>query len=169
MPTTKANVERYQKRWHEIVDDPALQDLPYKIETNAPGQLILSPHSPYHSRLQGRVLDKLREIIPEGEAMPEFPIATEGGVKIPDVVWMPGGRFEKLMKTGDPPTRAPDVCVEILSDSNDDAEMDEKRRLYRSVGALEVWIVDDEGTVTIFADEGQLSESEVVPGFPETV
>lgn len=169
MPTTKSNVERSQERWHEIASDPALQDLSYKIETNARGQLILSPHSPYHSRLQGRVLDKLREIIPEGEAMPEFPIATEGGVKIPDVVWMPGGQFEELMETGNPPTRAPRVCVEVLSDSNDDAEMNEKRRLYLSAGALEVWTVDQDGTVTFFADEGRLPESEAVPDFPETV
>jgi hypothetical protein len=37
MPTTTTQA---QARWHEVVDDPALQDLPCTVETNRRGQLI---------------------------------------------------------------------------------------------------------------------------------
>jgi len=38
-PTTQA-----QKRGREIVADPLLRELPYNVETNAQGQIILSPN-----------------------------------------------------------------------------------------------------------------------------
>jgi len=153
MPTTTTRAREHQERWQDIVDDPALEGLPYKIETNERGQIVLSPPKAQHSDLQGRVLDKLREVGPEGRGMPEFPVATEGGVKVPDVVWMPGGQLGEITETGDPPTRAPAVCVEVLSDSNDEAEMQEKRALYLSAGAAEVWIITQDGRVRFFSVE----------------
>jgi Uma2 family endonuclease len=167
MPTTATKAQRHQERWQEIADDPALEGLPYKIETNARGQIVLSPPKAQHSDLQGRVLDMLRDVGSEGRGMPEFPIATEGGVRVPDVVWVPGGRLEELTETGDPPTRAPDVCVEVMSDSNDEDEMHEKRALYLSAGALEVWIVGQDGTVRFYTDEGKVAASNLIPDFPD--
>jgi Uma2 family endonuclease len=101
--------------------------------------------------------------------MPEFPIATDGGVKVPDVVWMPSGRFEELIESGNPPTRAPDVCIEVLSDSNDEIEMSEKRRLYRQAGAEEVWQVGKDGAVEFYNEQGRAAKSNCVPNFPEEV
>jgi hypothetical protein len=46
MPTTTTQAPA---RWHEVVDDPALQDLPYKVETSRRSQLVLSPHSNRHA------------------------------------------------------------------------------------------------------------------------
>jgi hypothetical protein len=43
MPTTTTPAEEHQARWQEIVADPALRDIPYKVETNHRGQLVLSP------------------------------------------------------------------------------------------------------------------------------
>lgn len=169
MPTTTTRAREHQQRWHDIIADPALEGLPYKIETNDRGQIVLSSPKAEHSDLQGRVLDKLREAGPQGRGMPEFPVATEGGVKVPDVVWMPGGRLEEITETGDPPTRAPDVCVEVMSDSNDEAEMREKRALCLAAGALEVWVVDQDGRVRFFADEGRVTSSAAVPDFPDEV
>jgi len=165
MPTTTTRAKEHQKRWQEIAGDPSLQDLPYKIETNRRGQIVLSPPKAAHSDLQGRILDKLRELAPEGRGLPEFPITTTGGVRVPDVVWMPKGRFEELTETGDPPTRAPDVCVEVMSESNDWEEMHSKRELYREAGAEEVWVVVEDGDVRFFGQE-EMDESELVPDFP---
>ncbi|WP_259204573.1 Uma2 family endonuclease [Salinibacter ruber] len=66
------------------------------------------------------------------------------------------------------PRRAPDLCVEVMSESNDWSEMDEKRALYLEAGAEEVWVVDKDGAVRFFRKQ-QLEASELVPGFPERV
>jgi Uma2 family endonuclease len=165
MPATATEAERHQKHWDEIVRDPALRDLPYKVETNEQGQLVLSPHKTYHSRQQKALLTLLDRLLPEGEAFPEYPIATSEGVKQTDVIWVSRERQQEMEKTEDPPTRAPEICVEVMSDANSDEEMREKRRLYRDAGAEEVWIVNSEGHVQFFA-EVELDQSSLAPEFP---
>jgi Uma2 family endonuclease len=85
---------------------------------------------------------------------------------VPDVVWMPEGELEALTETGDPPTRAPNVCVEVMSETNTWKEMHEKRQLYREAGAEEVWVVNEDGAVRFFRDE-EIEQSEMVPAFPD--
>jgi hypothetical protein len=51
--------EDYQKRWKEIVADPNLHGLPYKVETNQRGQIVLSPHRFDHSYAQGDIIELL--------------------------------------------------------------------------------------------------------------
>jgi hypothetical protein len=38
-----ATPEKLVLRWAEVVRDPSLQDLPYKIELNARGKIEMSP------------------------------------------------------------------------------------------------------------------------------
>jgi len=163
----------HQARWEEIVNDPSLNDLPYKVETNDCGQLILSPHSARHSVRQKRVLRHLDAALSgasfeDGEAYPEYPIATSAGVKQPDVIWASRAREQTMSETGDPPTLAPEVCVEVMSPTNTMAEMHEKRALYLEAGAEEVWVVEEDGTVRFFADE-ELDASRLAPNFPKTL
>jgi Uma2 family endonuclease len=165
MPTT---VTREQGRWKDIVNDPLLSDLPYKVETNAQGQIILSPHENRHSFLQKAVQDLLDEHVEGGVAPPEFAIATPKGVKTPDVVWTSFERRKEMEATGDPTTLAPEICVEVLSASNTVDEMEEKRRLYRAAGADEIWIVERDGRIRFFSDE-ELAQSEIAPSFPTHV
>lgn len=58
-----------------------------------------------------------------------------------------------MQNTGDPTTLAPEICVEIMSESNDWNEMEEKIALYREAGAEEVWDVDQEDEVRFFGEE----------------
>jgi len=60
---------------------------------------------------------------------------------------------------------APEICVEILSESN---TVEEKRALYRDVGAEEVWIADPEGQIWFFIDEEQ-AQSAIAPDCPDHV
>lgn len=162
MPATATKAKRHQDRWAEIVRDPALRDLPYKVETNDRGQLVLSPHTAYHSRQQKALQALLDRLLPEGEAFPEYPIATSEGVKQADVIWASRERQREMEETGDPPSRAPEICIEVSSDASTDEEMTEKRRLYRDAGAEEVWVVDAEGQIRFFADE-ELDRSGLAP------
>ncbi len=165
MPTTTT---RHQEQWNEIVDDPVLRDLPYKVETNAQGQILLSPHTARHSELQERVQELLRDHAPKGRQPPEYPVATSEGVKQVDVAWMSQDRLRNMRKTGDPPTLAPEICVEVLSESNTVEEMAEKRALYRDIGAEEVWIVEEDGHIRFFADE-EIESSKIAPEMPDHV
>ena len=168
MPTT---TRREQERWEEIVNDPALQELPYKVETNPQGQLILSPHKAYHSDLQEAIQDLLREHAPEGRQPPEYPIVTSGGVKQADVIWVSVDRRREMKKTGDPPTLAPEICVEVsrqLSGSNTAEEMADKRALYREAGADEVWLVEPDGRIRFFGKQ-EREQSALAPDCPNHV
>ena len=106
-----------------------------------------------------------------GKSYPSFAIATPEGVKVPDVAWASDGRLAEMKETGDPTTLAPEICIEVVPESNDWSgsndweEMEEKRKLYREAGAEEVWVVDGEGDVRFFADE-ELEESRLAEGFP---
>jgi Uma2 family endonuclease len=165
MPTTTTPAKEHQERWQEIVSDPLLRDLPYKVETNQRGQIVLSPHTTDHSRRQKRVMKRLDNLLGDGEAFQEWPIATGGGTRQADVIWASDARLAEMEATGEPPTLAPEICVEVMSRSNDWEEMHDKRRLYREAGAEEVWVVTEEGKVRFFAGE-ELEEPSVAEEFP---
>jgi len=163
-----ATLTEVQARWHDVVEDPVLRDLPYKVETNHRGQLILSPHRNRHSIYQGLVEKLLNRYCPEGIVAPEFALATPEGVKVPDVVWMSPERLAEMDATGDPSTLAPEICVEVLCPGNTPDEIADKRALYRSIGAEEVWIVTDDGQIRFYRD-AEINRSGLVPTCPERI
>lgn len=168
MPSVATRAKEHQKRWEEITADRTLDGLPYKIETNSQGQLILSPHKNRHSDLQTALFLLLQEHAPDGHISVEYALATARGVKVPDVVWMSEERREKMRATGDPSALAPEICVEIMSESNTEAEMKKKRALYRDIGAEEVWVLIEDGEIRFFGDE-ERDHSEVAPDCPASV
>ena len=165
MPTTTARAAEHQNRWQELVSDPDLRELPYTVETNHRGQIVLSRHENTHSVTQEQIQGLLDEHAPDGLQPTKFAIATPDGVKVADVIWMSRGRWAQMQKTGDPSTLAPEICVEVMSESNDWEEMRSKRELYREAGAEEVWVVD-EGTVRFFG-EGEINQSKIASGIPD--
>lgn len=100
-----------------------------------------------------------------GTVVSEFAIATAQGVKVPDVIWTSPPRRADMEATGDPTTLAPELCVEVMNETNTDEEMKEKRRLYRDAGA-EGGVVGADGRVRFFADE-KIDQS-ARPGFSES-
>lgn len=169
MPTTTTRAKEHQDHWDEVVSDPSLRDLPYKVETNRRGQIVLSPHKNRHSFAQEKVADLLEKHAPDGFTPPEFAIATPEGVKSPDVVWMSPDRRREMDKTGDPTTLAPEICVEVLSSSNIGEEIRKKRKLYFTAGAKEVWTVGEEGQVQFFDSDGDMEASEIASSFPDQI
>jgi len=166
MPTKTA----FQDRWEDVTRDSLLQGLPYKIETNAHGQLVLSPHTNRHSDVQEQILLLLHEHAPAGHQPPEYAVTTSAGVKTPDNVWMSSERRDRMRATGDPTTLAPEICIEVVSDSNTPEEMAEKRALYVDAGAEEVWMVDvDTGRVRFYDASGPIERSHLAPAFPVQV
>ena len=159
-----------ESAWARVLRDPQLRDLPYKVETNALGQIVLSPHTPYHSLLQSEIYDALNTHVEHpGRPTTEFAVATDDGVKVPDVVWLSRDRFRQVPPDADASPVMPEICVEVLSESNTEVGIAEKRRLYLRDGAQEVWTCDDEGTITFYDGEGQRPVSGIAPSFPSSV
>ena len=73
-------------RWEEICEDRQLQDLPFKIELNKWGQIVMSPVKIKHSFYQGRIQRLLQSLLTTGEVMPECAI-TYGRLRQRDIRW----------------------------------------------------------------------------------
>ena len=86
--------------------------------------------------------------------MVECSIATTEGVRVPDVAWA-STEFVARHGAVTPFPSAPEICVEVRSPSNTDAEMAFKTQLFLAAGAVEVWIVSDTGAWQIFDAAGQ--------------
>ena len=150
--------------WAEVIEHRSLRDLPFKIETNRYGQIVMSPASNRHSLFQGLILKQLSKKA-GGTAMPECAISTEEGVKVADVAWA-SHEFLRQHLAEIAYSAAPELCVEVLSPSNSVEEIDEKTRLYLQHGAIEVWICDGDGAMKFMNQSGELERSELVPKFP---
>jgi Uma2 family endonuclease len=151
--------------WDEICADPTLRDLPYKIETNRRGQIIMSPARSRHGEYQSEIDALLRQLLPQGRVVIECPVQTTAGVRVPDVAWTSPERRQPIIYT-----LAPEICVEVLSPYNDEEEMTEKRALYFEAGAREVWICSEKGRMTFYNPSGLLADGSLFcPGFPSLV
>ena len=153
--------------WADVCALPGLDDLPYKVEQDRHGRIIMSPAPLRHSVLQRRFQQILEDGL-GGVALPEFAVQTPEGVKVPDVAWMEEP-FMRAHIDADAAPVAPPICVEVKSKWNTSAEMAEKVMLYLSKGAQEVWIRERDGTVRFYSHEGEIPTSRLVPDAPSTV
>ena len=155
--------------WKEIVENPTLQNLPYKIETNAQGQLIMTPTKIRHGSFQSKIGTLLdRQLEGHGVVVTECAVQTSAGTKVADVAWFSNERWLIVQDDYDA-SIAPEICVEVLSDSNTRAEMETKRKLYFEQKAREVWICDREGQISFFDADGEMASSRLVPDFPKQI
>src|SRR5256885_5438690 len=75
--------------WAEICADEILATLPYRIESDRWGNIVMSPPPrSRHAEYQGRIAALLHEKMAGGLMLPEWPIQTKGGVKAADVAWV---------------------------------------------------------------------------------
>ena len=154
--------------WQEVCEHPSLKNLPFKIELDEYGQIIMSPVKLYHSALQIRIAVILERLLKNGIALSECAIKTSKGTKVADVAWVSSAIWTKI-KGETEASIAPEICVEIISSSNTKNEMVEKRQLYFEAGAIEVWMCNESGAVSFFNAKQQLTRSVLVPEFPEKV
>ena len=74
--------------WQEVCDDPILQNLPYKLELNRYGEVVMNAVRMEHSFYVEKILLLLKEFLPEGYCFPELAVETEDGVRSPYVAWI---------------------------------------------------------------------------------
>jgi Uma2 family endonuclease len=171
LPPQRVQTEFNLRRWAELLSDPVLARIEGRIETDRFGHVIMSPPpAASHGSFQFRIGALLDRYMPNGRVLTECPISTADGVRAADVAWASPESLRELGARVCFP-RAPEICVEVLSPGNTEAEMREKTALYFDAGAVEVWHCAESGAMTFL--RGGASEplrvSQLCPEFPAQV
>ena len=138
-------------QWSDVLENPYLRDLPFKIELNQWGRIEMSPASNQRGIVQAEIAFELRKRH-GGKALVECSIQTSDGVRVADVAWVSNSRL-KAFGAATPYPAAPEICVEIKSPGNSWAEMHVKAGHYLQAGAAEVWIVTLDGKRNVIKPE----------------
>jgi Uma2 family endonuclease len=156
--------------WEQICEDPHLRDLPYKIEQDRYGRIVMSPVKSDHSEYQGKLAALLTQLLPGWSILVECAIDTPEGTKVADVAAMTRDRRLPHRGAASLPI-APEICVEVESQSNTADELEEKRCLYAKRGCLEFWICGENGAMTFLeaCDGKLLQHSAICPAFPSKI
>ena len=154
--------------WPDLCAEKRLQDLPFKIELNGRGQIIMSPTYFYHGSYAYRIARLLEEFMPEGMVVTECAVETADGVREADAAWLSEALAEQ-MEDVYACHQAPEICVEVISQSNSFEEMMLKRQLFIAAGAKEYWLCDRKGKMRFFNGIHELPKSVLCPEFPEVL
>jgi Putative restriction endonuclease len=92
-------------------------------------------------------------------------IHTADGVKAPAIA-AASARFVEATDEHGFLTRAPELCIEIMSPSNSREEMRHKSLLYLAAGAVEAWVCAEDGQMHVFAGTGRSKSSRLVLDLP---
>lgn len=150
--------EELAARYRALCDDPCYANIPGKIELDAWGRMVMSPASNYHSALQALLVGKLAVL--GGRAFVEASVVMSAGVLVADVAWA-SDDFMRVRGFETPYTRAPELCIEVVSPSNSRKELREKVAAYLEAGAAEVWIVFPQSKrIEFHGQEGLLLRSQ---------
>lgn len=157
--------------WSELLADPELARFEGRVETDRYGHVLRSPPpASRHARLQARIAILLNRCLEWGEVLTECPISTADGVRAANVAWASVDRIREL---GDQAcfVRSPEICVEVVSPGNTEAELREKMALCFDAGAREVWTCSESGLLRFFrAGEAEpMAASPLCPGFPAQI
>ncbi len=152
-------------QWQEVCEHSDLQNLPFKIELDEKGRIVMSPAKVYHSVFQGEIAGLLKSHRKDGKVLTECAIKTYKGTKVADAAWASKAIFKKI-KDESQCSVAPELCIEILSSGNTSDEIEEKKSLYFSKGAKEVWICDEQGNIRFYVPGDEIEYSILFPNFP---
>ncbi|HEV2331172.1 MAG TPA: Uma2 family endonuclease [Verrucomicrobiae bacterium] len=171
LPPHEAQMEFNLRRWDELLADPEMHKIEGRVETDRFGHVIKSPPpAPKHGFYQAEILRLLHKLMPRGRVLPECPISTADGVRAADVAWASSERIKEL---GNRQcfSHAPEICVEVLSPGNSEAEIEEKIALYFEAGAGEVWICGLFGDMRFFSAAGApaMGASKLCSKFPARI
>ncbi len=150
--------------WAEVIKNPMLRNLPFKIELNKFGQLLMSPASNWHGTVQAKITAKLSSHLKGGTVITECSIRTSDGVKVADVAWG-SDEFMEAHGYSTPYPKAPEICVEIFSPSNTEEGIMQKVELHLAKGAQEVWVVAEGKKLRFFDHKGMMKSSKLVARF----
>src|SRR5258705_12669143 len=153
---TPTLLDRYEllAAWHHLITEVELAGC-HRYELDELGEAILnlSPSARRQIVLTD-VYCHLTEQIGHLAAMSVAVTTPSFGIRVPDVVWMPCDRWEGFDRD-DPVPFVPDLCVEVLLDSDRMRDIDRRVTAYLEGGAREVIVVGQRGQVEYWGASGQ--------------
>ena len=157
---TPALLDRYEllAAWHRLVPEAELAGH-HRYELDELGDPRLNP-SPSARRqiVLTDVYCQLTEQIGHLAAMSVAVTTSSFGIRVPDVVWMPCDKWESFDRD-DPVPFVPDLCVEVLLDSDRMQDIDRRVMAYLEGGAREVIGCGQQGQVEYWGATGQRKAS----------
>jgi len=155
--------------YHELCEHPHLRDLPFKIELNEYGTIMMTPVSNRRGAVKAELGTEIRRRTASGHVLLGCVIDTSKGTKVADVAWISPEFFAEYEDTTPYPV-APEVCVEIVSPCSAPEETGQKIELYLAAGAKEVWTCrENDGEVRFFSNDGELAQSRLMSGMPSRI
>lgn len=170
LPHHSVQTELNLRRWAELLADPELAKFEGRIETDRHGHIIMTPPpAPSHGSFQSEIAYLLRTFMRHGRVLTECPISTADGVKAADVAWASPECMRELGNRVCFP-RCPEICIEVISPSNTEVELQEKMALYFDAGAQEVWLCSGSGAMRFLSPgAARLAASQICPEFPQQI
>jgi Uma2 family endonuclease len=126
----------------------------------------MSPTFNYHGWYQARLSVLFAQLAPTGQPFVELAVLTDSGLFEVDVAWTRDFRKLREQKYASP---APEICVEVESESNTPQEFSRKREALFSAGCTEVWIVSKDGQIGFYSKARLLDRSLLLPAFPANI
>jgi hypothetical protein len=71
--------------WASLCQDPLLANLPYKIQTDKWGNIVMRPATNQHGIYQAKIVALLSQLLQSGTVITECSVATTEGTKVADV------------------------------------------------------------------------------------
>lgn len=157
---TPALLDRFEllAAWHRLVPE-AEPTGRHRYELDELGEAIMN-RSPSARRqiVLTDVYCHLTEQIGHLAAMTVAVTTPSFGIRIPDVVWMPCDKWESFDRD-DPAPFVPDLCVEVLLDSDRAHDIDRRVMAYLEGGAREVIVIGPRGQVDYWGATGRRKAS----------
>ena len=158
---TPALLDRYElfAAWHHLIPKAELAGQ-YPYELDELGEAL--PNSPPSARRQIVLTDvycHLTEHIGHLAAMSVAVTTPSFGIRVPDVIWMSCDKWEGFDRD-DPVPFVPDLCVEVLLDSDRAHDIDRRVKSYLEGGAREVIVVGQYGQVEYWGPRGRRQASD---------
>ncbi|SAL79208.1 hypothetical protein AWB68_05583 [Caballeronia choica] len=157
---TPALLDRYEllAAWHRLIPKAELAGH-HQYELDELGEARLTPApSARRQIVLTDVYCQLTAQIGHLAAMSVAVTTSSFGIRVPDVVWMPCDKWERFDRD-DPVPFVPDLCVEVLLDSDRMRDIDRRVMAYLEGGAREVIVIGQHGQVEYWGAAGQRKAS----------
>ena len=151
--------------WEEACECSSLEDMPFKIELDAEGNLVMSEVRVWHGAMQAQIGALLMDLLPGGKGAHEIGVLTSDNVKVLDVAWFTDEHWEAVKDDACCAT-APAICVEVACGGDPARSFERKKPLYFKAGAQEVWFCDRSGEMAFYTSVGRIAKSMLCPPFP---
>jgi hypothetical protein len=144
--------------WHRLIPNADFAQC-HRYELDEVGQAVSNP--PPSARRQIVLTDVYCHVTEHMGHLAAMSVAVSTrsfGIRVPDVVWMPCHRWEGFDRD-EPLPFVPELCVEVLLDTDRSRDIDRRVQAYLAGGAAEVIVIGRGGEIEFWGAKGKRQAS----------